>query len=251
MDQNLPATPTPEDAGRLAKIFENAVRELTEAVVELRTMKPSAMRASLAKEKYDEGKRLLEQIEASDLRELGRRIHEAHKYVTSQINRVRKPVELACRYFLDIRSDWEVERRRKVEEDRRQREAEANRLAAEQRAAEVAHLEQIGRKEQAEALAAAPVVPRSVSANDNLGKPEGEIMIEVWVPRLDDRGDIVFSDFGAFLHWVSDRPEFHYLVSAEYGKLKKLLTDNRGMLQPPGLEIDRKFEARSRREPEA
>jgi hypothetical protein len=32
----------------------------------------------------------------------------------------------------------------------------------------------------------------------------------------------------------------------KYGKLKKLLTDNRGLMQPPGLLIEHKFEPRTR-----
>jgi hypothetical protein len=40
----------------------------------------------------------------------------------------------------------------------------------------------------------------------------------------------------------------HHLVKPQYAKLKKLLTDNRGLLQPPGLVIEHKFELRTRME---
>lgn len=248
MEQQLATT---EDAQRLARNFENRLKEIVDWGVELRNVKPTLARAHLALERSQDIRRYLDDIEASDLRELARRMHEAHKFMLQLLNRVKKPAEMVQKYCSDIRADWEVVRRRYLEAERRRREEEANRLAAEQRKAEIAHLHDIGNRAQAEALAAAPVVPISVSVDANAGKPAGEVMVEVWVPKLDENENVMFNNLGAYLHWMADRPEMHYLVDHKYGKLKKLLTDNRGNLQPPGLEIEHKFEPRTRREAES
>jgi len=245
MDQ-VPATQ--EDANRLAKGFEQRLQEITEWGVELRSMKPTLMRANLALERSKKIRLYLDDVEASDLREFARRMHELHKFLTALLKRIKNPAEVVGKFCADIRTDYEVDRRRKIDADRRVREEKANALVQAQRAAEVQHLNDIGRTVEAATLAAAPVPAVSVSVDQDAGKVEGEIMIEVWVPKRDESGQIVFSDFGAFVHWVADRPEFYYLVTAEYGKLKQLLTSNRGMVQPPGLEVEHKFEPRTRTE---
>ena len=243
MEQQLVVT---EEAKLLAKSFEERLKEILEYGIELRSMDNTLSRANLALERSKEIRRYLEDIEASPLRELARRMNEAHKFMTALLNRVRNPAQVVAKFCTDCRSEWEIERRRRNAEEQHKREELANRLAAEQRAAEIKHLEEIGRQAEAQARAAAPVIPVSVSIDPNAGKPQGEIMVEVWVPKLDEQGEIVFSDETAYRKWNAERPEFHYLMKHEYGKLKKLLSDNRGMLQPPGLEIEHKFEARTR-----
>jgi hypothetical protein len=243
MEQQLATT---EDAKRLAKNYEQEQRALAECIEELRELKPSARKAQKAFEYSQQARRYLDAVEHSELREHTRRLHQAHRYMSSLLNQLRKFGEEKLEYCQQVRVEWEIERRRQLEDERRKREAEANRLAEEQRQAEIEHLRDIGRDAQAEALETAPVVPISVSVDANAGRPDGEIMIEVWTPKVDDNDEIVFSDRKAYLLWIAERPEFHYLIEHKYGKLKKLLTDNRGMVQPPGLEIEHKFEARTR-----
>jgi len=237
-----------EDPQRLAKPFEIDLKELIDCAIELRSMKPSALRANMAHEYAQRAKRFLDEVEASPLREHARRLHEAHRFATQLLNRVRKPVEMLQKLCSDIRSDWEVERRRRLEAGCRRLEDGAKRLAIEQRAAEVEHLKDMGKHEEAELRADDPIVPKAVSVDPDMGKPEGEVLVEVWIPERDERGEIVYSDFGAYLAWVAANPPMYHLVKSQFGKLKKLLTDNRGMLQPPGLKIEHKFETRTRAE---
>jgi len=237
-----------EDPQRLAKPFEIELAELIECGIELRGMRPGPLRANLALEYSQKAKRYLENVEASPLREHARRLHEAHRFVTNLLNRIRKPVEIVLKLCQDIRSDWEIERRRRLAVEQRRLEEEAARQAAAQREAEIEHLKDMGKHEEAELRADDPIVPKAVSVDPDVGKPEGEIMVEVWVPKRDDQGEIVFSDLSAYLRWLADTPAMQYLVSHKYAKLKKLLTDNRGTVQPPGLAIEHKFETRTRRE---
>jgi hypothetical protein len=239
---------TNDDTQRLAKVFEDPRQLMAGYEAELREMPLGPLKANLAVEYAREAKRYLEAVENSELREHARDLHKAHSFATKILNRLEDPAKSLARYCSGSISDWEIERRRRIEAERRTREEEANRLAAEQRQAEVEHLKQIGRPDEATAKALAPVIPISVSVDPDAGKPEGASTVEVWVPKRDEDGQIVFSNLGAFLTWVAGRPEMHYLVEFKYGKLKKLLTDNRGMVQPPGLEIERKFEPRTRME---
>jgi hypothetical protein len=239
---------TNDDTQRLAQTFDDPRRLMAAYEAELREMPLGALKANLAVEYQREAKRYLEAIKNSALHEQTRRLHEAHSYSSKMERRYEQPGESLSRYCSAAISDWEIERRRRIETERRTREEEANRLAAKQRQAEIEHLKEIGRPDDAAAKALAPVIPISVSIDPDAGKPDGASMVEVWVPKRDESGKLVFTDLGAFLTWVAGRPEMHYLVEFKYGKLKKLLSDNRGMVQPPGLEIERKFEPRTRME---
>jgi hypothetical protein len=241
---------TVDDAQRLAKGFEPTLKEITDWGVELRAMQPGPLRYNLALERARDIKRYLDMVEASEFREQAKRLYDAHRTWLALLKRIRLPAEINLKLCTDIRAEEEVSRRRRIEADRRKREEEANRLASEQRTAEIDHLREIGKTGEAEAKAAAPIVPITVSVDSNAGKPEGEVIVEVWVPRVDERGDIVFSDQTAYLKWVAEQPAMHYLVKHNFGKLKTLLTNNRGMMQPPGLEIDHKFEPRTLKEKE-
>lgn len=243
MDQQLATT---EDARRLAKNYDQDIRELSQSMVDLRAMETGPRKAQRAFEISVRAKKYLDAVEASPLREQAKRAYGIHRFLTGLVNTLRKPgvdADAECR---EVRVVCERERVRKLEEERRIKEAEVNRLAQEQRLAEVNHLLETGRTEQAEALMDAPVTPISVNVDMDAGKPQGEIMVKSWVPKLDEEGKFVFSDRKAYRMWIAEHPEFDYLVEDQYGKMKQLLTANRGMVQPPGLEIEQKFEPRTR-----
>ena len=242
---------TTENAQRLAKSFEPSLQEITDWGVQLRTMQPGPLRHGLAVERARDIKKYLDLVDASELRENATRAHQTHEYLMKILKRLRLPAEINLKLCNDIRVEDERLRRARNEADRQRREENANRLQAEQRKAEVEHLRKIGKTAEADAKAAAPLVPITVNADLDAGKPEGESSVEVWAPKRDERGDIVFSDQGAFLGWVAADPARHHLVRAEYGRIKRLLTDNRGMIQPPGLEIDHRFEPRTLKQKEA
>src|SRR5215472_3900216 len=216
---------TTENAQRLAKSFEPSLQEITDWGVQLRTMQPGPLRHGLAVERARDIKKYLDLVDASELRENATRAHQTHEYLMKILKRLRLPAEINLKLCNDIRVEDERLRRARNEADRQRREENANRLQAEQRKAEVEHLRKIGKTAEAEAKAAAPLVPITVNADLDAGKPEGESSVEIWAPRRDERGDIVFSDLSAYLTWIAERPEMHYLIKHEYGKLKKLLTD--------------------------
>lgn len=235
-----------EDAQKLAKPFEDIVKDLVEHSIELRSMKPGALRTNMALEYAREAKAYLDMVDSSPLREHTRRAYDVHRFLSRLVQRLKKPAEILKKQCDDIRVDWEHRRIAANEEDRRVREEEGNRQLLEQRTAEILHLRRLGKDQDAVALAAKPITPISVAVDKDAGKPEGEVMVEVWVPKRD--GDrIVFSDRSRYLHWIADHPEFDFLLEDRYGKLKSLLTANRGMLVPPGLEIEHTFEPRTRK----
>ena len=241
-----------DDAQRLTQTFgqsfEVAAEELDELYQMLRAMPTSRAKAEFALEVAQKCKRYIEQIDTSEPREIATNLDKAHKIFLRAITRWRKRGEIPLKYCNDSRSEWERERLRINEDNRRKQEQEQNLFAAKARERELEHLRKIGKAAEAEQLAAAPVRPVTVSVDPDAGKVEGEIMVETWTAKKDESGEIVFSDLTAFLKWVSENPPMHHLVKVQFGKLKKLLTDNRGMLQPPGLEIEHKFEPRTRME---
>jgi hypothetical protein len=239
---------TQEDAQQLARPYEDTLKNLIEHSIELRGMKPGALRTNMAIEYAREARSYLETVEASALREQTRHAYDVHRFLSRLVQKLKKPAEILKKQCDDIRVDWEHSRRANIEEDRRRREEEANQQLLEQRRAEVAHLQELGKDQEAAELAGKALTPISVAVDGNAGKPEGEVMVEVWVPKRDETERIVFSDRSKYLHWIADHPEFDFLLEDRYGKLKALLTANRGMLVPPGLEIEHTFEPRTRRE---
>jgi hypothetical protein len=239
---------TAEDIKNSAQVFEDVWQTLDRRYMALRAMEMGPLKAAIALEYSRDLKAYLDSVDASPLAEQKRRLHEAHKYASGVFNRARKRAEIFLKYCYDVRSDYEIGRRRAVEEERRKKEQQANLFAAQQREAELEHLRKIGKTAEAEAQAVMPLPPVTIVVDADAGKPEGESLVEVWTPQRDEQGEIVFSDLTAYLTWVTSKPEMHYLVKHQYSKLKKLLTDNRGMIQPPGLVIEHKFEPRTLRE---
>lgn len=240
------------DAERLAKTFgqnfEVAAAELDELYQMLRSLPLSRSKAELALEVKQKATRYIQQIDSSEPREIATNLDKAHKIFVRAITRWRKRGELPRKLADDVLSDWENQRLRNIEEDRRKREAEANAAKAKEREAELQHLREVGKSQEAQQLELTPVRPVSVPFNPDAGKTEGVSMVRVWVPECNEQGEIVFDDEAAYRAWANSNVAFWPLMSHEYGKLKRLLTDNNGMLQPPGLKIVQKFEPRTRRE---
>ena len=244
----MPTVPALPEEQEFTKGFADVAATLDGYVKELRGMEDGPLKASIALQYSHEAKRYLDAVDNSELKIHVGRLFQEHRRASGWLKRLRAPGELSKKYFDDIRSDWESKRRRLIEEERRKKEEQANLFAAKQRKAEITHLRSIGKETEAAARAAAPIVPVTVNVDPDMGKPEGEVMVEVWQPKKDESGNIVFSDLTAYLSWIAANPAMQYLVDHKYGKLQKLLTDNRGLIQPPGMEIEHKFEPRTRRE---
>ena len=141
--------------------------------------------------------------------------------------------------------------REKAEAEARARELRAKEEAEAQRAAELAHMVAVGRPaDEVEAERQRPLPPLASQVDPDAGKVAEITFIDVWLPECSNGShEVVFrsqAHFTEFMRWVIDNPAFHHLVSVNYGPLKKLLTDNRGMLQPPGLVVLKTTEVRNR-----
>lgn len=140
--------------------------------------------------------------------------------------------------------------RERAEAEARAQELAAKEAAERQRQAELAHMAAVGRSSQeVQAVRDRPLPPIAVMPDPDAGKIVDISMIDVWLPESDDKREVVFRSpqhFADFLTWVRDNPAFHHLISVNYGPLKKLLSDNRGLLQPPGLTVLKSTEVRNR-----
>lgn len=234
-------------AQRMVEPYQTAIRALAAGKAELAAMKPSAIKAALALDYAQKVKAVLARYDKSELRQQILTLHRAHRFFTQMVrDQLQNPADDFLLYCARIRGDWEVERRRRIEEGRRQRESQLKLDMEVERQGQVDHLKTLGRTDEAEALAAEPLKPVSVSVDTEAGKPADEMMVEFWRPQTDAHGDVQFSDLGAYLKWIAENPAFYYLVDHKFGELKKLLTENRGLLQPPGLLVEHKFEPRTK-----
>jgi len=239
---------TLEEIRNAAQEIDQTWQTMDQRYNKLRAMEEGPLKAAIALKYSKELKTYLEFIDASPLAQQKRRTYEVYRYALDVYNRATKRADIFLNYCKEVRSNWETERLRLIEAERREKESQANLLVAQQRQAEVDHLKKIGKPAEAELVAAAPIIPVTVTVDQDAGKPEGESLVPVWVPKCDERGEIEFSDLTAFLVWVAGTPAHHHLVKPQYGPLKKLLTANRGIVQPPGLVVEKKFEARTLRE---
>jgi hypothetical protein len=253
-NENLPAT-SEQDPNAIAQSFHPDAGDLKEKYDQLRAETMGPIKAAMALEFSIDAKRYLELVDASELRIQAKRLWDSHRTWNKVYKVARAPGELLLKYCVESRSEWEGIRQAHREKVRQEKEQQAKLFATKQREAEVAHLHEIGRDEEANLRATAPITVPTVSVDPNLGKPAGEIIVEVWRPKRDENGDFVFrqgadDDEAAFRRWITENVAMWHLQSYEYGKTKTLLTDNRGMLQPPGLEIEHIFEPRTRRSDE-
>ena len=241
--------PSETEARRMIAPFLGDLGTVEAKKAELLAMEPGPLRANLALEYARDVKRVKDAYDKSELREHILSLHRTHRFFSGIVQkRLVDPVDDLLKLCNRIRADWEVQRRRQIEETRRQKEAQLKLAIELEREAEVQHLHEVGRHEEAEVRAEAPLEVPAVNIDEDAGKPAAESMVEVWRPQRDADENIIFSDLAAYLRWVADNPAMHHLIAHQFGKLKKLLTDNRGLLQPPGLAVEHSFEPRTRPE---
>jgi hypothetical protein len=246
----VPQVLTETEARRMIAPFQGELSTFDVKKSELLAMSPGPLRANLALEYARDAKKVKDQYGKSELREHILSLHRTHRFFSGIVQkRLLDPADDLLVLCNRIRAEWELTRRRQIEETRRQREAQLLLDVQLERAAEVQHLQELGRVDEAAARAEAPLAVPTVNIDEDAGKPADESMAEVWRPARDADENLIFTDLAAYLHWVADNPAMHHLVKHEYGKLKKLLTDNRGLLQPPGLSVEHSFEPRTRAEP--
>jgi hypothetical protein len=245
---------TTTDPQAIANTFAAARGDMISKYEALRDMESSPIKEAMAREFLKDAKRYQAAIDGSELKTQNTKLREVSQYWSKILKHARAPGELLETLCKSEISNAEGNRRRMIAAEQQRREQEANLYAAQQRKAELEHLRKIGKTAEAEARAAAPIVPVTVQIDPNFGKPANadEIMVEVWVPKRDEQGDFVFrqganDDEAAYRTWITNNAAMWHLQSFEYGKTKRLLTDHRGMLQPPGLVIERKFEPRIRK----
>ena len=108
----------------------------------------------------------------------------AHKAIVKLEKDAIGPRQQARDIYSEKRTDWRdaAERKRRAEEERL-RTIEMK-LAEDARLAEAARLEAEGRKEQADAVIAAPIVPKPVVLRDTVPKSEGVSVRTNWHFRI-------------------------------------------------------------------
>jgi hypothetical protein len=234
-------------ARRLVQPFQTEVQGFSTRKAELEALAPGPLKANLALEYARDVKALLAAFEKSEARKQLLALYHAHRYFSGVARQlVIDPADDLLKLCNRIRSEWEIQRRQRIAEDRRQRESQLQLDMQIEREQEAQHLRELGRVDEAEALTAEPLPAVTLNVDEDAGKPQDESMVEVWAPARDEQDEIVFTDRQAFLTWIAATPPMQHLVSPEFGKLKKLLTDNRGLLQPPGLKVEHRFEPRTR-----
>jgi len=110
----------------------------------------------------------------------------AHKAIVKLEKEAIGPREAARTIYSQKRLAWqEKEDRKRQEEEARLRAAELKR-AEDERLAEAARLEAEGRNEQAEAVIAAPIVPRPIVLSTTVPKSDGVSVRTNWAFRIVD-----------------------------------------------------------------
>jgi hypothetical protein len=229
----------------VAVSFEGEMQTIRNYLSELRSLPVGLTKARVAKEYDAYAKQVLASIDRSEGSTITRFLFNLHKKAVLTMKSLSAGPEELRRECGRALVQWENERRRQADEERRKREREAAEQQAKARAEEVEHLKTLGKVEEAQVVEQRPAPPISLpDAKDPVGKVEGFALIDVWV--LDDENPV--SDFSATLKFLSENPAFHHLVKLQPGEVKKTATQNRGALAIPGLNIVKKQESRTRGE---
>ncbi len=110
--------------------------------------------------------------------------HTGHKATIEAKRKLDTPPARAMRIIEDKRLAWQAEEDTKRRAEEKRLRAEEMRRAEEARLAEAVRLEDEGRKEQAEAVIAAPIAPAPIVLRTTVPKSEGVSVRESWTMRV-------------------------------------------------------------------
>lgn len=159
-----------------------------------------------------------------------RKAHEAHKEAIAQKKRITDPLVLAETALKSKISEYlESERQAREEEERRLR-AEADRLAAEQREAEIEEAEAAGASsEEIEVLAQAPLSVAPVVRWSAPPKVNGISSRELWHAEV--------TNFEALVKFVAQNTQFRNLLQANPVAIGAMARTLRSAMNVPGVKV--------------
>lgn len=233
---------TESESKRLTQPFEAPLSELDKRLQELRSMPLSRTSVGLYQEWDGDAQKCLKALSNSELASQIGAAFKLHRFLTGAMKKFTQPIEYGRALAANAFRDWDRTVKQKAEAERRERERIAKDEQERLRLEEAEHLEQLGHKEEAEALISAPLPPVSLpEPAEPAGKLDG-----VSVTTVRKFGKV--TDGKAFYTWLAENPAFYGFMEPRAGDWKRVLTANGGNLTVPGLEIETTTETRHRSE---
>lgn len=252
-----------------ARELERSAGAFSQRIAALKQMPLGLLKAAEAKDLIDVAKRYLSEVH-SVFDAVVQETNAAHKRAVALRAKFLNPgvqADLAARLAL---SDWERERQRRLDEERRKVEAQQRAEQEAARQAEVDHLKAIGAEEEAKQVAAEPLAPPVVHIDEDKGKVDGVVTVRKF--RGEVNHDIItdfekakvlerlrrFTDWLAaaenqaicncdvFLLHIVMNPALQHLIEVKEGALDRWLTQNGGQALP-GVKVSEDIEVRSRK----
>lgn len=230
---------TESTANKLTAPFETPLSDLIGRSRELMPKPLTLTTLQLMKELDSDCQGFLKTVDNSELSTQVKAAFSLHRFLTAAKKKFTDPPTAIRAAISSKFAQWELKRRQEEADERRKREREAQAEQERIRLEDAAHLEQLGHKEEANALLDAPLPPVSLPESEPVGKLDGVIVSTVW--EWDG-----LTDPKAFFHFIADNPAYQGLMLPVMGAWKKLLTSNRGSLVVPGLRIRESTETRHR-----
>jgi hypothetical protein len=238
--KETPMTQPTADTQALAQLDPGT---LLMEVEDIRKRPLTLMVVNEAKEWDSRAKAYLEQAEKSEVRSKINELFRQHKFWLSKFNAAVDPIVTGRKFCASLFSRWEMERKRKADEERRQREEAARKEQERQRIEEAAHLSAQGHEEEAIAHLESPLPPVALpDAKDARGKIEGVTVLETYKPAENDW----LIDGERFYAWMVQHPECHAMMKPELGKWKAYLTNAKGKIRPDGMRVVMETTTRNR-----
>ena len=207
-------------------------------IVELRSLPCSQVKASLGQEAIQRAKGYRDRVKAI-FNPFVNALHKAHTEATALRKKFDDPGAALEEVGRGAVTEWEFERRRRLDEERRAKEKEARGLAEQQRKEELVALAQQGApKEVIETRAEAPIVIATPVVDEDRGKVEGVSTVERWIGHVSDRAK--------WLHFIADNPGLHHLVEDRQTQINQWVTHSKGEIPDCGLTVQKDISIRSR-----
>lgn len=157
-----------------------------------------------------------------------KKAYEAHREAIAQKKRIVEPLEQATATLKTKLGSWLEEERRRIEDEQRRLQAEADHRAAEQREAEIEEAEVSGATtEEIEVLAQAPLAVAPVLRT--VPKLNGVSARQLWLAQV--------TDLQALVKFIAQNPQYLNLVQPNTTAINALARTLRSAAQIPGVKV--------------
>ena len=238
LKEETPMTQPTADTQALAQLDHGA---LTFELEELRKRPLTLMVVNEAKEWDSRAKSYLDQAEKSEVRSKINELFRQHKFWLSKFNAAVDPILTGRKFCASLFSRWEMERKRKADEERRERERIAREEQERQRKAEAEHLFDQGHEAEAVAHLESPLPPVALpDSKEPVGKLDKVTIIETY--KLDR-----IIDAKALAQYLVEHPEdLIALFDPKMNEWKRRATSAKGQWAVPGVTFVMVPESRNR-----